>query len=63
MNKLTHEQILFNKFQEEEIPTQITLGIGELPTVHALHKGSLYKTEEDTVLQALLKMRDKLGVN
>lgn len=43
---------------------QITVNIGEMPTVHAFHKENdkrnLHKTEDDTVLGALKKMKQKL---
>jgi len=53
-------------FKEQNTPIQITLDIGKQPTVHALfnkevgEKSYIQMTEEDTLLQALESMKEKL---
>ncbi len=56
---------LLKFFKSKGNAIQITLDIGKMPTVHAFHeeeygKRELYKTEDNTVLGALEKMKEKL---
>jgi hypothetical protein len=52
-----------NKFKENEISIQITLDLGKAPTVHAFDiDRTLHKTEDDSLLVALKKMEEKMGL-
>ena len=54
---------LLNYFEDKGVSIQITLSVGELPTVHALFKyegeQKLLNTESDTLISSLRLMRDK----
>lgn len=53
------EMELIRLLNDEDVAVQITLDIGKKPTVHAIAKDGLVKTDGLTLMEALLKM-DKL---
>lgn len=53
-------ETLLSKFEENNIPIQITLDIDKNPTVHAITKEGVVKTEHEILFVALELMEEKL---
>lgn len=51
---------LLDYFKERNVAIQITLDIGENPTVHAIHEREIFRTEATTIKSALERMKYKL---
>ena len=51
---------LLEFFQYNNVSIQITLDVDKYPTVHAIYKKELYKTEHEDVISALKAMKKKL---